>query len=369
MPHLDNPGGGNCGYYALAISLIDIIKQELAQQSNRTLDHLNRLLAPPLNRTQFLDFDLAQYANNPYSYRRDFLDSFQTSLRNIAVQGYINSINETAGTERLRHAENLSLVDGNETFSKFMSIVRARLFNSAVEHAQFNELNGSPEVNTLANRVLEAFRATPGLQRLDRHRQDQELIKMAKRIFIDDTVNDAAEIKPDSIIITAMRNTITRNGYWATHDHLRMIAAQVQVNLNINGINCGSNQPGIPNVVLNNSRNVHWTTDVQSIAESRLSESRSSSRTPPVGPKPFSKREQEICASLKTAAKVSIQKTGISPVAIQKFEEFVEDLIKKANDGQIFKINEDEDSPDEKLAKKWQEDEFIEAGLRPPRKP
>ena len=341
MPYLDNRGGGNCGYYAFSIAIIEIIQQELAQGQSLLLKKLKPFV-PALDEKLFREFSFSAYQANIYSYKSDFLDSLQAALRNIAVRGYIDDLSTALNAENALSQDNISYVEGNETFSKFMEMVYALQQGKQSQHHLYNELASSAEVNELATKVLFEFNSTD-LEFDDEPSRERALVSIAKKHFKKDILDEEMNVKPDSVIMSALKK-INNSGYWATHDHLKQIAAKLEVNLNIDDQNVGANRDDHPTVVLKNHNNMHWTTKVDSITESSC----------------LSGKQQAIYEATSNLIQAVCLKNNINGSIILEYLDY---LVKNANNDDIFKINED-DSEDLKLAKELQEQELIDVGLR-----
>ena len=173
--------------------------------------------------------------------------------------------------------------------------------------------------------------------------------------------DERTHIKHDSAILAAT-NIITKSGHWATHQDLQSIAAELEINLNINGESNGKNLDGAPTIILKNSSNVHWTTEVESIPG--LEESLPSTATP-----------QEISSLSPTAQKVLLAMISAveSAPKQEQFKEFVSLLIqsadmlkpaKKIDVEHLDTAQAVEAQSDEEFAESLQEAEFRKVGLK-----
>jgi hypothetical protein len=358
MPKLDNPGGGNCGYYAIAIGLIDAIQQEQKKESTRTLDSLNRFLEEPIEQKEFLEFDLNEYHLN-MDYKRSFLDHLQTILRNVAVIGFKKELSQQA----LRENQGLqSQIDGTSIFGKFMQLVESKL-NGVKLSSEYNEMVLSGPVNQLAQQVLNNLTYNGKIitiaeyQGLSERIKNEVLTSSAKTIFKQDVFQDNLQFSVNSHILKAT-NRILQSGVWATHSDLQSIASELNVNLNINTQFNGANLDDRATIVLNNSHNVHWTTVVDSLTT-----------------QPAKVASTKIDKSLMQKVLMATISSVEPGVAQENFKMFVELLLQRKDD---LKVNaEDQIKPenldhakakanetDEQFAERLQEAEFRRVGLK-----
>ena len=341
MHFLDNPGGGNCGYYAFSIGIIQVIQAELAKGTSPLLTRL-KSFAPELDEQNFKEFKFSAYNDNVNVYQRDFLDSLQATLRSIAVIGYNEDLLAVVKEEALRFKETLSLVNGNETFSKFMQVVYLQQGQQSPD-IPYNELASSKKVKALATQVNNQFNSLAGFNDTNQN-NDQNLVNIAKKLFSDDVLHEENIPKTDSVILSALEK-INEGGYWATHDHLKQIAAKLKVNLNIDDQDVGANLDDQSTVVLKNQNNEHWTTKVGSITESPR----------------LSANQQAIYEASSMPIKIVCQTNNISGSMIL---DYLHHIIINAENDTLFKVDET-DTEDLKMAKQLQEEELISVGLRP----
>ena len=181
MPNLNNPDGGNCGFYAFGIGLIDAIQQEHSDVgTSLTLDKLNSFLEQPLRIEDIVSFDLRAYKGNYTGYKREFLDNLQVILRNIASLGYVSNLRKSALRENQGHR---AQIEGTMIFNKFMEVVYSEV-NKTPLSSQFNELVLSPKVKKLADLVAMWSQKLP--RDLTSHDRDRVVTDFAKKIFMQD---------------------------------------------------------------------------------------------------------------------------------------------------------------------------------------
>jgi len=106
MPIINPPGDGNCGYYAVAIGLIDIIKQELAENNNSpTLNNFNIKTDSNYQSNFFSEFDLANVT-------AENLMGLQKTLRALTAKAYLEQFSKEGDNSYLAVHKNL-LKDNN----------------------------------------------------------------------------------------------------------------------------------------------------------------------------------------------------------------------------------------------------------------
>ena len=101
MPIINPPGDGNCGYYAVAIGLIDIVKQELAKNNNSpTLNNFNSKADPKYQSSFFSEFDLANVT-------AENLMGLQKTLRALTAKAYLEQFSKEGDNSYLAVHKNL----------------------------------------------------------------------------------------------------------------------------------------------------------------------------------------------------------------------------------------------------------------------
>ncbi len=224
---VNNAGGGNCGYYAMAIGLINICKERQA------LIEKWRELDPELRIDEgfFIDFDLSEMQRDSH-YKKEELDRLQQSLRNIVYQAYILEYDASHD------------VRNTHLYNQFASLVESyRKYPSKTPSKDFNELAHSTELLKLAQSCV--GKEEPGV---------------------------IATFKDNINKIQQGTRKITEKGHWATDQEMRQIAETFGINLSISGKNLGQPDAEKPTVVLNNHGNVHWTTSINNLEPQHASE-------------------------------------------------------------------------------------------------
>ncbi|HHT0594345.1 TPA: hypothetical protein ACTXXA_002746 [Legionella anisa] len=257
---IDNPGGGDCGFYAFAIGLIDIILKEYALTGkSKTYDQWKSQGLHHVSLQEILDIDLNELYHSPGNYKKELLFKLQMSLRTIACNIYKNEPINRIITEAVLK-DGRANIEATPIFCKFMELVDFFLGigDSLAKISQFNELALSREVQELA--IETAHSLAPLLT--DKSEKEARRIQNArvKAVFLKDIVIDR-KANPDSIILKGM-DKIKEKGRWATHYDLKEIADQLHVNLHVVGKENGRDKPSYPVITLYNMGNSHWTTKV-----------------------------------------------------------------------------------------------------------
>ena len=276
---INNPGGGDCGFYAMAIGLVDCIQREYQQnKSSKTFDRW-QAQGLTLSLETLLQINLKKLQSSPYSYKKTELQQMQLCLRAMSAESYKAELLSKAQEEQVRSEETLSLVESSSIFGKFMDLVKlferkpqARISSDITN---FNELALSPKTVDLAKKTATSLRAAkkdaiqaakPGtLSFADKEVIDNSVVKTAlvSDILVGDTVN------PNSVILAGV-DAIKQRGRWATHSDLKEVASKLEVNLHVANKQNGALHPEWPTIQLFNSSNVHWTTMVNSLVEPQL---------------------------------------------------------------------------------------------------
>jgi hypothetical protein len=269
MPYtINNPGGGDCGFYAFAIGLIDIIQNEhkLYGESN-TFNRWKMAGLTDLNLQALLDINLKQLHQSPYDYKKEQLFILQMSLRNISVNVSKQDLFSRIKAEALSK-EKQTLIEGSMVYGKFMELVHFYLNKrgSLDQIGQFNELALSPKVLELAENTAKSLN-TKIQGKSFAHAQIIENAHV-KKILLSDVLS-RGKINTNSPILKSL-DKVKEQGRWATHNDLKEIAAQLDVNLHVVGKINGKMNPDYPTVSLSNAHNAHWTTRVDQLPKPTL---------------------------------------------------------------------------------------------------
>ncbi|KTD72666.1 hypothetical protein [Legionella tucsonensis] len=242
---VDNPAKGNCGYYAFAIGLINIIQQEGTGATFGKWVHLDPSIIGYYDAICNFDFDKP---NN------DLLEVLQRSLRLITYNAQVEEL-RWACTSAQKKNEYRALV-ATSTYKKF-----AEMYYGTNVDPHFNQFVSSPAIKT-------------ALAKIDPHviRPGHEALVLAP-LFMSliygegalETINVLTKPKLDSPVIQALQN-ITQDFVWATHLELDYLANEFEVNLHVlkNGVNPYEfhDLPYRNTITIDNQSNIHWTTRV-----------------------------------------------------------------------------------------------------------
>ncbi len=282
---IDNPAGGDCGFYAFAIGLIEIIQKENQQADGNCptfiLWQQNGLNDASLK--DLLEVDLNALRKAPRSYKSDLLNTLQMSLRSISAQAIITDLKDKISKEQLE-PDYKTVVEGASLYVHFMELVQEYLkkrpsYAAISAMGKFNELAMSAEVKQLARETADGLSIK--FQGVEEFEERQKIENhYVKEVIIKDVT------KPDSLILKAV-GIIKAKGRWATHDNLKEVAAKLVVNLHVTDTNDGDQLVGRPTVSLTNHYNAHWTTqvnDIEPVLKSSLSETKPVKPVRPVRP-------------------------------------------------------------------------------------
>ena len=225
MTRINNPGGGDCGFYAFAIGLIDVIQTEHQQGKTETFKRWHAKDARIQHHT-LLSLDLHQLAAS-HDYKKDLLFQLQMSLRKIAVASL------QANTQKNPEASIL--------YSRFCELVHAHKEKNALyiqNTLEYNELVDSASVQALAEKT-----ARNNLSPCDVFKKDI-------------AAND------HSLILKAS-SQLEKQGEWANHTSFKELAQALQVHFEVSGEPSDARPiDGRPTITLNNENHCHWTTEV-----------------------------------------------------------------------------------------------------------
>ena len=278
MTHIiDNPGGGDCGFYAFSIGLINIIQQEyIVEGISKTFNLWQDKDLKGVSLQDIINIDLSKLYQSPGNYKKELLVKLQLSLRNITVNAIKSDLFRRVESE---HGVNAShtLVEGSTVYCKFMELVQFYLHNSPQQNTnqslysqfleftqyvyngsylrqkgQFNELALSSSVLELAHKTAMSLRAKV------KNKSFAETQRI-ENTHVKDALLEDLMYGSDSVILKGT-DKIKDQGRWATHDDLKGIAEQLKVNLHIMSNTNGALIFDYPTVTLKNQRNSHWTT-------------------------------------------------------------------------------------------------------------
>ncbi|WP_454785257.1 hypothetical protein [Legionella sp. WA2024007413] len=252
---IDNPAKGNCGYYAFAIGLINIIQQE---GNGITFEKWVKL-----------DPSIRDYYNAIFKFDLDkpdnkLLDVLQRALRLLTYNLQIKEL-RWACIHAEKNDEYRALV-AISTYRKF-----AEMYHGTHLDPRFNQFLSSTPIKKALAKINESTILA----------EHEALVLVPLFISLiygeevaPETITSETEPKLNSPIIQALQN-ITEDFVWATHLELDYLANAFEVNLHTleNGRQRYDYQdmPNRHTLTLNNQNNTHWTTKVTMIKSSKPS--------------------------------------------------------------------------------------------------
>ncbi|HHT0592075.1 TPA: hypothetical protein ACTXXA_000631 [Legionella anisa] len=268
MPYrIDNPGGGDCGFYALAIGLIAIIQKEHAENGkSKTFTQWQKKGLNNVGLQEILDIDLNQLYESPYTYKKETLLKLQLSLRSISATAYRKDLIKKIAEAR---SNGSTQVESSPVYHKFMELVHFyskeddKKDGALDKVKQFNELALSPEALDLAQKTAKSLE--PKLKGKSSFEEIQKIENShVKEALLADVLSGRKE-NPRSVILKGVEK-IKEQGRWATHSDLKEVADQLVINLYVDGELNGKPMKGCPTLVLNNEGDsIHWTTTVEEL--------------------------------------------------------------------------------------------------------
>lgn len=282
---VNNPGQGNCAFYAYSIALIDIIKQDFRKKNKSDLFETWTRFYPEISLSDILSFDNKKQ-------NKALLDKLQSSLRSIVFAKYQSNLQIATEIAKAKLATSGKITDevrtpiiSDQIFVHFAMIVRQFLSNKPSDYADYNPLTKFPNVmekaKALAQRLL---RLEPWLANTDGNVADgaleesyldtQIFNEFAKDVYGENySENGFASFSPNSILMKALKNETERNFRWGTYEELAILSETFGVDLQyrLNGeapkrtaIKDRDDQsPVLPQVIVNNHGNTHWTTTLE----------------------------------------------------------------------------------------------------------
>lgn len=251
---IDNPGKGNCAFYAFAIGLINIIQEE---GSYGCKDMFNRLLHSDVSLANQYEAIIRFDKEKP---DEGLLDRLQNMLR---FDVYHHSLNELKAA-CANPADNYRQLIANSFYGQF-----CELYYDNYE-ANFNVFADSAEIKNAVNIDRSKVRAN----------QENEVLVPIFLALVYGTKIYPSSITPDTVplinspVIRSMAK-ITKNFVWGTHLDLDYLSRNYKVNLHTlqNGMSLQTFQDisDQHTITINNIANAHWVTEVL-IAKSLESE-------------------------------------------------------------------------------------------------
>ncbi|WP_028388050.1 hypothetical protein [Legionella fairfieldensis] len=156
---IDNPGGGDCGFYAFAIGLIDLIQNEYQSGGvSPTYDQWVQEGLEDIQLDDLLAINLYQLHLSPRNDQKRMLSALQMSLRHVVVNTQRQSL--LAALQSQEKSPFLSKIEGEVVFNKFMQLVLLvkNSINELPTEAKFNELVFDNNVMKLARETSRSLR-------------------------------------------------------------------------------------------------------------------------------------------------------------------------------------------------------------------
>ncbi len=376
MPYrIDNPGGGDCGFYAFAIGLINTIQEEhQLKKKSKTYEQWQKKGLNDVRLQEILNIDLNQLYDAPYRYKKETLLQLQMSLRSVSAHAYKSDLLHRIEIEAALN-DGRTTVEGAPVYHKFMELVHfyLRKGDTLDKISQFNELALSPEVLVLAQKTAETL--VPKLENQTFEQAQKIENAHVKEALLHDVLTGDKE-NPRSIILKGLEK-IKEQGRWATHSDLKEVATQLNVNLHVTNKLNGEPSPNCPTITLNNESDAHWTTNVEKLpAPKQVKSIEKHVESPKPKEKTQISQEERVIASTVSAQ--------IEENKVERYRQHVKALIQAASTQGLFskvenKIQDldnldmekaavDKDGvqieSDEDFARRLQEAEFRRANLK-----
>jgi hypothetical protein len=271
MPtEIDNPGGGDCGFYAMAIGLIDVIQKNTYDKDDEILNKWQQLdpkmfANNDINsiKQQILEIDLTQLKKYPHTYQKNALYELQMSLRRVAAARYLLDMETKISRQKdLDNAgEGGTVLHTSHALIRFAALVQGIIhpknLNKDGAHYHFNELALKNELTELAKKTVTEIKGYSEYYGSSFAAKNQIETDLSLKAF-----NENQELIKDGL------KYIENPGRWATHDDLKEIAEGLGINLLITGeydgqpVDNGASINELPCVNLINHGSFHWTTNV-----------------------------------------------------------------------------------------------------------
>lgn len=361
MPHtIDNPGGGDCAFYAFAIGLIAEIQKQVKETGQSPL--FDKWVAQGLKGVTLDNIKEFELTEESHSHaKRPLLDTLQLSLRHISAEETKQDLLKQAQREDAT-ADFMTLVEGTSIFHQFMELVKESAKDNPdyATLSKFNELALSSEAQKLALETAklvgrEIVKQNP---QSEQERDKIENIVVKGQLIRD--IYDGQSFKDTSVIIEAV-DAVKMPGHWGTHSNLKEVAQAIGVNLKVTGQTDGVMIPTQPTIQLNNIGNAHWTTEVQGTAPAKTSTRSKSSYHSMV--KSFDVMPERASFIEEHAHTVRSEHQDSYKQELNDLLDKEDDIHKKA-EAAIKKEEAGESLSDEELAYKLQDEEFRNASFK-----
>ncbi len=255
---VENPGQGNCAYYAFAIGLIDIIQKENHENQgiSATFDRLKKESDLEISIEELLAINLYE---QPHKKHPSILHKLQAALRELTATTYQREL--LSAFEKHEPQYLLS----TQAYHQFIELVKEyqkpKVQQNIKKLQHFSELALSPSVCALAQKTAKKIAS-----KTSTHTTTSEYNAIEETLVIEimnEDILSHCSNTPSSEIMKAFKQ-IEKPGRWGTHDNLRELAMALKVNLVVDGKENGKRASNLPTVTLVNQHNTHWTTKVKS---------------------------------------------------------------------------------------------------------
>lgn len=248
---VDNPGKGNCAFYAFAIGLIDIIQDEqFIRAPCFQLIFDNWVNHDPEVKSLYKDIINAD-SKHPDAA---LLNKLQTSLRKLVYEAKLNELYEACAISRKENE--YQALTGNSTYNNFAGLF---FYNFDVD-PNFNELVGSNRVRAAINQLKQDKNLV----------KDHEVYALAPSLIsliygpdiAIDNINVGTKPQQNSPILTALER-VKQDCVWGTHNDLNYLANLFDITLHTLADNQPiqsfiADNPEKHIITVNNIKNAHW---------------------------------------------------------------------------------------------------------------
>ncbi|MCW8449718.1 hypothetical protein [Legionella quinlivanii] len=270
---VNNPGLGNCAFYALATGLIHIIQEESSGNNRELFDHWLALqeqfqlqVSIDTLYPRICDFHIEESKRTRED--RELLDNLQKALRELLFKSQLEELKQVCSNP----GDDYTLLRSNSQFSDFAAVYhedvnRIRNYNEFANSAII--LREIRALKAKHDRLLRELKeGDDTAEELPFEQINLDLQSLFLRLLYGDDVSLPMKDIPfseDSPIILGMKK-ITQNYTWGSHSHLDSLARTLGVNLHYL-VNGQATQPfkDIPNqhcITIDNQNNLHWVTRI-----------------------------------------------------------------------------------------------------------
>ncbi|WP_131782897.1 hypothetical protein [Legionella gresilensis] len=285
IKEIDNPGKGNCAFYAFAIGLIDIIKHEIAREG----------VSATFQKLKILSMEVLDLSADAFPIKLNEINEFNFSDQSISLLNKIQyCFRHIIYNHRKRELFDKPLNSPDEfpptAFIDFTEMVHCFAKNDSTDNHYNGLINSSAAREygiEVANKIKVLRQRRERLSRWypenpqdknynDARRKymfnsfDEPINRLILEAFKEDVymkTESSIQLKSNSCIVAAMKD-ITVNYRWGTHRDLDDLANIFEINFNTfnygrnNYLYGSANIANRPSITLNNRNNGHWTTNL-----------------------------------------------------------------------------------------------------------